>query len=208
VTLQNRVTPFGEIVDDPARGTMMGNRGVLHDEHRRLGHRRWAHKNWLVCEVAFRGRRRQVMTPNRYTELFFLDEAVAFAAGHRPCAECRNADYKRFKALWMEVFGQSDLKAAEIDDALHAERAVPFKHAQRRHEACLEDIPDGAFVVLPARPETAWLVWGARLYPYAPSGYGAPMARAQAGRVRALTPPATRAVLAAGYRPRLHGSAG
>jgi len=207
MTLQNRVTPFGEIVADPARGTVMGNRGVLHDDAKRLGRKRWAHKNWLVCRLEFHGRHRQVMSPGVYTELFFLDEAVAFAAGHRPCAECRNADYKRYKALWMEASGRTELTAAELDKALHAERAVPRQYCQQRHASELAAMPDGAFVTFADRPEVAWLVRGERLFPYAPSGYGAPIARPPGGRVTALTPPATQKVLAAGYRPQVHASA-
>ena len=101
--LRNRVTPFGEIEVHPARGTLMGNRGILHGDDRTLGARRWAHRAWIVCVLSFRGRRRVVMTPGRYTELFFLDEAVALAAGHRACAECRNAAYRRYRELWREA---------------------------------------------------------------------------------------------------------
>src|SRR6202161_2154067 len=101
---QNRVTPFGEIITTPERGTFMGNRGVLHDTEGSL-ERAWQAKRWLVCVLEFRGRKRQVMTPKRYTELFFLDEATALAAGHRPCRECRYADYQRFRSLWEECYG-------------------------------------------------------------------------------------------------------
>jgi len=117
VALQNRVTPFGEIVATPARGLSMGNRGILHDDRRRLGRRRWTHKAWICCVTEFRGRRRQVMAPGRYTELFFLDEAVALAAGHRPCFECRRAAANAFAACW-----GGEPRAPDMDRVLHAER--------------------------------------------------------------------------------------
>lgn len=213
MTLRNRVTPDGRIIVDPARGLMMGNRGVLHDAAGRLGKARWRHKNWVACRLAFNGRHRRVMTPDRYTELFFLDEAVALAAGHRPCAECRNADYRRFKALWletreMETHASGPLFAADLDRVLHAERAWPRRFTQRRHAAELADIPDGAFIVFEDDPDTALLVLEEGLLPYAPNGYGPARPKPRRARVQALTPPATMAVLEAGYRPALHPSAG
>ena len=105
--LQNRVTPEGEIIATPHRGLMMGNRGgCFHLPDRTLGSRRWATRQWIACVLEFKGRHRQaMMQPNRYTELFFLDEATALAAGHRPCFECRRRDAERFAALWAETRG-------------------------------------------------------------------------------------------------------
>src|SRR3954451_8147614 len=125
---QNRVTPFGEIVAVPERGTMMGNRGVLHDARGRI-FRPWQVKRWLICLLEFRGRHRAVMAPNRYTELFFLDEATALAAGHRPCFECRRGRFLAFRDAWAagnrESIGPEAIRAAMIDDRLHAERVGP-----------------------------------------------------------------------------------
>ena len=196
MTLQNRVTPFGKIVATPERGTMMGNRGILHDASRTLGRRRWAHKAWICCVTEYRGRRRQVMTPGRYTELFFLDEAVALAAGHRPCFECRREAAKAYAACW-----GGNLRAAEMDRVLHAERLSGKQ--QRTHFCDLAGLPDGAFI---ARHGAAWLVKGSRLLHYTPAGYDTAVAL-PAGAVEVLTPPATLRALSAGYRPMLHPTA-
>ncbi|MEX5729250.1 hypothetical protein Ga0609869_002603 [Rhodovulum iodosum] len=193
----NRVAPDGTFLATAARGTLMGNRGILHDAAGRLTHRRWRHKAWICCQVSFKGRRRAVMAPGAYTELFFLDEAVALAAGHRPCAECRRADYRRYRAAW-----GGDPAAAEIDAALHAARAVPRMFRQRRHLARAEDLPDGAFVLHP-EDATAWLIEGQRALRYSPSGYDAAGPRPR-GTLTVLTPEPSLRVLAAGYRPKLH----
>ena len=194
--LQNRVTPFGDIVAAPERGTMMGNRGILHDERRTLGRRRWTHKAWICCVTEFRGRKRQVMAPGRYTELFFLDEAVALAAGHRPCFECRRAAAKAYSACW----GGSP-RAGEMDRVLHAERLDGRR--RRIHIREFADLPDGAFV---SRDGAAWLVRGTMLLRYTPGGYDAATKR-PAGAAGVLTPPATLRALRAGYAPLLHPSA-
>ena len=197
--LQNRVTPTGEIVADPARGTMMGNRGILHDGDRRLGPARWMHKAWIACVLDFKGRHRTVMTPGRYTELFFLDEAVALAAGHRPCGECRRARYRVFMDLWAEVC--RDLAPAtpkEVDRALHAARIDPATRRQRTHAAQLAALPDGVYIGLDG---AAMLVRGEALHPYAPAGYGRPQPRPTHGSVTVLTPAPIVRLLRAGYRP-------
>src|SRR5438067_6325281 len=153
---QNRVTPFGEIVATPERGTFMGNRGVLHDDQGRI-RRAWQVKRWLVCVLAFRGRKRRVMTPGHYTELFFLDEATALAAGHRPCAECRHARFLAFCDAWKAARpwagGSPRPTAAEIDDRLHDERVGPDR-SKRSFPAALDGLPDGVFVTVEA--------WGGR----------------------------------------------
>ena len=199
--LQNRVLPTGEIVAIPERGTMLGNRGVLHDDARRLTPRRWAHRNWVCCVLSFKGRRRVPMTPGRYTELFFLDEAVAFAAGHRPCAECRRGDYRRWCDAWAEIDGP--MSAPEMDAVLHAARAVPGARRLRRGTARASDLPPGAFVLEGGAP---LLIREADALPYAPLGYGAPRPRPR-GSVEVLTPAPTLEVLRAGYRVGLHPSA-
>jgi hypothetical protein len=196
--LQNRVTPAGEIIADPARGTLMGNRGILHDARRRLGTARWRHPHWISCRLAFRGRRREVMTPHRYTELFFLDEATALAAGHRPCCECRREDFREFQASWRRALGE-DASAGAIDRALHRARVEPRTRRQIRFEAPLDDLPDGAFVLLPDA-SSPLLVQGDRLHPWHPGGYG-PSRERGSGRASVLTPAPVIAVLRAGYRP-------
>jgi hypothetical protein len=201
---QNRVTPFGSIVRPPAgvaaRGDFLGNRGCLHDDHGELRGRPWRTRSWITCRLAFKGRRRALMTPRRYTELFFLDEATAFAAGHRPCAECRWHDYQRFRTCWPELAGQP---VAELDEVLHRERV---DRAGRRivRPMAADGLPDGSFVVLEQRPDQALLKWGDQLYPWSLDGYGAPVAPPRA--VRVLTPPALLAVLARGYRLAIHAS--
>lgn len=197
---QNRVTPMGEIVASPARGMFMGNRGVLHDAEGRLGPARWRHKRWICCRLAFKGRRRSVMTPGAYTELFFLDEAVALAAGHRPCAECRRDDFLYFQKAF-----DGDLKADQIDATLHAARAVPRRFGPRHHRARAEGLPAGSFVLDPV-DATPCLVRGDTALPWHPAGYGPPRPRPE-GVVTVLTPEPTLRALAAGYEPVLHPSA-
>lgn len=199
--LQNRVLPTGEIVAIPARGDFTGNRGILHDDHRRLGTGRWRHKAWIVCTLHWKDRRRVPMTPGRWTELFFLDEAVALAAGHRPCATCRRAAYTAYRDAWNAATGRVP-SAPEMDSALHLAR-VSRDRQQVRHEALARDLPDGAFVLWNDGPH---LVARGQLYPYTPDGYEAPLTLPDA-RVTVLTPRPTIQVLAAGYAPELHQSA-
>src|SRR5579872_355174 len=162
--LQNRVTPYGEIVALPGRGLVLGNRGVLHDEQRRIV-RATQLKRWIACRLEFRGRHRPIMRPRSWTELFFLDEATAFSAGHRPCAECRNADYKRFRRLWEEVKGE-EAGAEAIDAALHAERLNG--RAKRTWFAAIETLPDGSYVSIDG---AAFIVWGTQLAAWSDRGY-------------------------------------
>jgi hypothetical protein len=187
--LQNRVLPTGEIVADPARGLFTGNRGCLHDDQSQLGRARWKGRAWIICALEYKGWRRVVMTPRSWTELFFLDEAVALAAGHRPCALCRRSAFLGFQA----AFGGA--KAGLMDAVLHEARLDG--RGQRRHRAALEGLPDGVFVQVGGQPN---LVRGAGLWPYAPAGYGVPVARFE-GPVTVLTPAPTVEVLRAGYRP-------
>lgn len=201
MALQNRVTPTGEIIADPARGLFMGNRGILHDEARELGKARWRHRNWITCLLDFRGRRRAVMSPGRYTELFFLDEAVALAAGHRPCAECRRGRYRAFIAAWTAAQGGPAPGAQKLDAILHAARIDPATRRQQTFTADLSTLPDGTFIWLEG---AAMLVLGDRLLPWMPGGYGKAVARPKGGLVSVLTPGPTVAALAGGYQPELH----
>jgi hypothetical protein len=196
--LQNRVTPLGDIVATHHRGTMMGNRGgCFHRDDKTLKARPWANRQWLCCVLSFKARRRQLMQPGLYTELFFLDEATALAAGHRPCFECRRADAQLFQRLWAETVGRGILpKAAEMDVVLHAERLLPVA---ARSRALAADLPDGAFVLVETTPH---LVLAGALRPWSFDGYGRP--HRAAGLLTILTPPAGLAILRAGYRPTLH----
>lgn len=203
--LQNRVTPYGEIVALPERGLLMGNRGILHDDARRIV-RSWQVRRWIACRTEFRGRHRQVMRPHSYTELFFLDEATAFAAGHRPCAECRHADYQRFKAAWAAGVGEPD-GADQMDAALHADRLEGQGAQQRKrtYEEQLAALPDGTIINLDG---SARLLWHGQLLEWTAAGYRArrPLPPT-ASRVEVLTPRSLVAVLRAGYALQVHPSA-
>ena len=204
--LQNRATPFGDLVADPRRGLVFGNRGCLHDVEGRI-RRRYAGRRWIACRLEFRGRRRgRLLQPGRYTELFFLDEATAFAAGHRPCAECRREDYVRFVAIWRALHG-ADAGADGIDARLHAERVDARTRAQRRHSAPFDELPDAAHILDAAQ---AWVVVGSDLMRWTPAGYDSRRPRPRRGRAVVLTPPSLLAVLGAGWQPDvplLHPSA-
>ncbi|MGE0748850.1 MAG: hypothetical protein AB7K86_26555 [Rhodospirillales bacterium] len=201
--LQNRVTPFGDIVAVAARGAWMGNRGVLHGDDRTLTRRRWTTRAWLVCRLDFNGRHRTVMTPRRYTELFFLDEATALAAGHRPCFECRRADFRRFRGAWIAAHG-GDGRVASIDAMLHEARVGP-NSTRQTVRAEVRDLPDGTMVLHPDAPGVACLVHRSTLRPWSFAGYGAPVPAT--GWVVVLTPVPTVAAIAAGYGPQVHVSA-
>lgn len=203
--LQNRVTPEGEIVAVAGRGLMMGNRGgALHNAARSLGHRRWVSRQWICCKLEFNGRHRQVMSPNRYTELFFLDEATALAAGHRPCFECRRQEFLWFAKLWSAANGgEGRATAAQMDDALHAER-IAATGGKRTWDATADALPSGSFVSWQGAPHLVLAGW---LLPWSPQGYTAAVARPDNASVIVLTPRSTVAVLSAGYCPMLHPSA-
>lgn len=192
--LQNRVTPFGEIIAVEARGLFTGNRGIIHaPEGQRLSRRRWASKAWLICSCDYPGRRRAVMTGRKWTELFFLDEATALAAGHRPCFRCRRTAAMQFRNGWADA-----PSARAMDVRLHSERLCG-------REKRLHPSPDGSLPVgvMAAAGDTAWL-WAGRWLRWSPEGY---VRAAPPGFEAMLTPPSTLAVLRAGFRPVLHPSA-
>ena len=201
--LQNRVDPFGELFAGPARGTFMGNRGGrFHTQARTLTARRWASRQWICCVLAFKGRHRDVWG-RFYTELFFLDEPTALAAGHRPCFECRRQDAEDFAEYWAKAHGGGHRpRAAEMDQMLHRERLQG--RAKRRHRRGIDDLPDGAFIVLGA---AAYVVRGNALLRWTAQGYERGERRPRHIEVDVLTPPAILTVLAAGYCPRWHPSA-
>jgi hypothetical protein len=204
---QNRVTPYGEIVAVPERGTLMGNRGILHDaaaEHdpNARVRRRWAGRAWIACLLEFRGRRDPVMAPGHYTRLFLLDEPTALAAGHRPCAYCRRSDYLAFKAAWANANASLGLGptpyATEIDRVLHAERLGPGG-TKRTYLAPLADLPDSTFVTL-GLPQQPYLRWQDGLWRWTPAGYAEPIPIPDR-EAAVLTPPSIVAALSAGYAP-------
>jgi hypothetical protein len=201
--LQNRVTPSGEIIATPHRGLFTGNRGIIHDPATKtLLTRRWASQAWLTCVCEFRGRRREVMGGRSWTELFFLDEATAFAAGHRPCFFCRRDDAVRFRAAWERGNGVTGVRARDIDAVLHRERLSGGKKRLHAVPIPLEELPDGAMV---REGTESFLVLQGRALLWSPSGYrNAPNALQDA---MLLTPPSTLRALSTGYRPVLHPTA-
>jgi hypothetical protein len=198
--LQNRVTPLGELVATPEHGLVYGNRGCLHDRHGRI-RRQWQVKRWISCRLEFRGRHRAggPMPPGRYTGLFFLDEVTALAAGHRPCAECRNEDYRSFLGL------TGATGADDLDRRLHGERLGEAVAGRRLHERQAQELPDGAFVLLDGAP---YLVLGNAALPWTPGGY-VERRRRPRGRIDVVTPPTSLSVLSSGWIghvPFLHPS--
>ncbi|MBL8049087.1 MAG: hypothetical protein JNJ45_10445 [Chthonomonas sp.] len=191
--LQNRVTPFSRIERSAARGRVIGNRGILHNAAQELECETWRHKAWIACALEFRGWRRPVMSARSWTELFFLDEAVALAAGHRPCAFCRRADYLRFCAAWAAAFG-ARASAKEMDRVLHAERVPMIRGA--RPPVDVLGLPDGAFV---ESAGSAWLVWRGQAHRWSHEGYSGAVDLGALRDARLVTPPSLVAVLRAGY---------
>lgn len=202
---QNRVDPWGRLVATPARGLLMGNRGCLHNDHGRIV-RGYQVTRWIICRLAFRGRKRVVMQPGHYTELFFLDEATALAAGHRPCAECQRERYHLFLDLWAETQGMAVRpRASEIDTTLHAAR---WGNGQRvTYHTRLGELPSGTMVTA-LDDNTPYLIWQKTLWRWDFTGYvTAPSINWEAEReVRVLTPKPTVQILAAGYPVEVHPS--
>jgi hypothetical protein len=199
---QNRVTPFGDIVAIPLRGAWLGNRGRIHSGHRIV--RSHASDLWITCVLEFRGRYSQQWTPTHYTHLYFHDEAVSFAAGHRPCAECRRADYNAYRTAWGSGFGIEPPAAPQLNRQLHAERIVRGSHVRRFHALPWRELPDGAFVRIDDAPA---LVVADRLVPWTVSGYGRACSRPAAGDAEVVTPPSSIVALQNGYRPQIDASA-
>jgi hypothetical protein len=201
--LQNRVTPLGEIVSTPQRGLFTGNRGIIHDPATKtLLNRRWSSKAWLTCTCEFRGRRRDVMGTRSWTELFFLDEATAFAAGHRPCFYCRREDANAFRAAWERGNGVSGVRAPGIDEVLHRERLDG--RAKRLHALPMpiEKLPDGAMI---QAGEESYVIVRGKPLKWSFEGYR--VTSLPVVDVSLLTPPSIVRALGTGYRPVLHPSA-
>lgn len=204
--LQNRVNPEGEICFSPVRGTLMGNRGgCMHNDRRELAYAPKAKGAWITCLLEFKGRRRILMSPGQYTELFFLDEATALSAGHRPCAECRRERYKAFMHAWTAANRPGEkLKAGDLDAQLRIERDP----AVRPRIDSIAGLPDGV-IVKQLASSVCFLVRRQRLHRWAFEGYGPPQdAALVAGPFSVLTPVSTVKALANGYRADLHASAG
>lgn len=199
--LQNRVDPFGELFADSSRGTMFGNRGgKFHNDDKTLSHRRHASKQWICCVLQFKGRQRDVWG-RYYTELFFLDEVTALAAGHRPCFECRRSDATEFASRFRADGAR--ISAPDMDRVLHAERLDG--KAKRTHRLPIDDLPDGTCLTLDSND--AFAVKGANLLRWSSTGYTDRIARPRGTSVDVLTPPTIVDVLARGYKPQWHESA-
>jgi hypothetical protein len=200
--LQNRVNPWGDIIKTSARGAWMGNRGIIHDEQQNII-RPFKLKAWLACVLEFKQRKRQVMAPNRYTELFFLDEATAFAAGHRPCFECRRKDFDRFKASWLKGnpgYGFDEkVSISEIDSILHKER-IDSKGAKITYREHAKNIPDGTFIALDNEP---FLLVDGLLYAWSPFGYDKGRELSEMKQLTVLTPRSIVNTFRVGYRPQI-----
>lgn len=199
--LQNRVDPFGNIFRTPARGTFMGNRGgALHNCDREVV-RSYKSRRWITCVLEFKGRYRRVMSPGRYTELFFLDEAVAFAAGHRPCAECRRERYNAFKRAW-QAWSGAPASADEMDLELHRAR-LDAGREKVIYDTPIDELPNGCFVQIASQ---AWLVWDDALLLWTPEAYVRKIARPKNQVVVVLTPRPMVECFRRGYEPEIHSS--
>jgi hypothetical protein len=200
--LQNRVDPFGQIIKTAARGHWMGTRGIVHDDHQTVV-RPFKHKAWITCKLEFKGRKRKVMSPGRYTELFFLDEATAFAAGHRPCCECRRMDFARFKSFWLkgnpEYHFNEKTPIGEIDEIIHKER-IDRNQSKIVHEGTIEDLPNGSFVSI---DDHAYLVLHRLLFLWSPFGYEKEIAMPESRKLIILTPRSIVNAFRAGYVPQM-----
>lgn len=200
--LQNRVDPKGNIIITKARGAWLGNRGQLHGKGTTIL-RPFKHKAWIICQLQFKGRHREVMAPGLWTELFFLDEATAFSAGHRPCFECRREDANRFKTAWLQGNPEygflSKVSINKIDDILQAER-IGADNSKVTFEADIDDLPDGVFVEITGE---AFLVTGGRIYKWSPEGYDDALPFPAEKQVRVLTPRSVVNAFSSGYRPQM-----
>lgn len=198
--LQNRVDPLGRFIKTSARGSWMGNRGVIH-KHKEIT-RAFKHKAWIICTLEFKGRKRTVMTPDRWTELFFLDEATAFAAGHRPCFECRKADAGRFKSCWIQGNPLHHFNMTtsihEIDEIIHSER-IDTEKKKIMHQRMPSDIPDGTFILMNEHP---YVLKNSRLHRWTPFGYEDSIAVPEASTLTVLTPHSIVNAFRAGYAPQ------
>jgi hypothetical protein len=205
-TLQNRVDPFGQLHAVPHRGTLMGNRGILHDSEKKI-RRQWAHKGWVTCTLSFSDVRHPVFAPSNYTELFFLDEATSLTAGHRPCNTCQRERYSEFRQSWLKAnmsgAGNTFVPVSRIDRVLYAERAIPGG-GKRTFEASVSDLPTGTMFEY---GDNAYLVWKRGILLWSFGGYMPATTIPSDARVRVLTPPSMVRMFDTGFMPRVHSSA-
>lgn len=205
---QNRVTPFSDIIATPARGSLMGNRGCLHNDQGDIK-RLFRGKRWIICQLEFKGRQRAIMSPGKYTELFFLDEATALAAGHRPCAECSHDRFKMFASIWAEanskLISGRKISVGIIDNILHSERIMRNKQ-KVTYQQPLALLPSGSFITL-ENDKQPYLVVEDALLAWNPQGYSQRIPRPDTEIVRVLTPRSTVRTLAQGYQAKIHPSA-
>ncbi|WP_020559487.1 hypothetical protein [Thiofilum flexile] len=207
MTFQNRVDPWGRLHAVSVRGEYMGNRGILHNEQQQIV-TQWRHKSWVTCEREFKDRQRKVFSPGSYTELFFLDEATAFSAGHRPCAECRRARYNEFKALWcsanLETNSPKSVPISKIDELLHSERVNNDGKITFQME--FGAVPEGAFIDMNG---TAFLLWQGHLHQWSYQGYSqSDLILSPSAVVTVLTPASIVRLFSKGFKPLVHESAG
>jgi len=203
--LQNRVNPLGKLIRTKARGSWTGTRGLIHNDKKEVV-RLFKHKTWITCKLEFKGRKRIMMTPNLYTELFFLDEATAFSAGHRPCAECRREEFNRFKQFWLQGNSSYDFnlktKIREIDEIIHEER-INMEQEKVTYKEKISMLPDGTFILI---DQEAFLVMGKKMYRWTEYGYEKEIELPGKGTVTVLTPKSIVNTLRAGYVPQIHSS--
>lgn len=204
--LQNRVNPFGKYIKTTARGEWMGNRGVIHKDKEIT--RVFKNKAWITCLLEFKGRKRAVMTPNRWTELFFLDEATSFAAGHRPCFECRKADAKRFKDCWIkanpEYHFNSKTSIKFIDEIIHRER-IDREHKKITHYGRASELPEGTFIFM---HDNSYVLKAGRLHRWTPFGYEDSITVPEDSTLAILTPRSIVNAFRAGYVPQIKTPSG
>jgi hypothetical protein len=201
MSLQNRVTPNGDIITTAARGTWLGNRGVIHNAQKQII-KPFNLKAWITCALKFRGRHREVMMPDRWTELFFLDEATAFSAGHRPCFQCRYKDHQRFKIAWLKgnlQYGFNEKTPVnEIDTILHTERINKGEKVTYNDDPA--NLPDGTFILIDEQP---YIISGNLTYQWTPFGYEKGIAIPTTQNVKVLTPRSIVNMFKAGYSPQI-----
>lgn len=205
MALQNRIDPWGKLNASDARGHWLGNRGILHNEQQKII-RTHTHKAWVTCQLHFKNRKRQIFAPNSYSELFFLDEATAFAAGHRPCAECRRERFNEFKQHWIAANGENPATAklpiGEIDRQLHTER-INKSGSKVSYLAIANDLPDGTLF---AYNHQAFLIWNRFYYVWLFEGYTKSAFDSINEQVEVLTPRSVVNTFKAGLKPEVHHS--
>lgn len=206
---KNRVDPFGQIIAVSARGTLMGNRGVIHSSDGSIK-KLWRSKSWITCLLEFKDQKRDIMSSGKYTELFFLDEATSFSAGHRPCSTCRHQNFKRFKSLWLSAnshkLGLNATNIDNIDNILHTERILP-DNTKNIYKEKLCKLPNGTMLSLSDEDSLAYLLVNGLLLEWSPFGYTNCLRISPDHLVNVLTPKSVVSTFLGGYSPNIHYSA-